>query len=274
VINQEGAEEIEGVVGASPLVMRAGKSGAVWVWGNGFNVRSTLTLSEPSIRLIRNPEPVIEAQNMPGYDGFRTYLELPSNTPEGPVDVIIENPNGSSATGVGLFSVVPPLDTMTPEGEVPEDIPECTTDDSMLILGYIGELTPNLIAQGETVQVQLPGSGFSCSPRLVISGGGVAVTSPVYRTQDERDPTLSYLNFTLQVEPNAPLGMRTISVINSNGDTRDNRQAFTVISATPIGGAACQSGSPVSGRTAHPFALMITLLLSALALTRRALSRR
>lgn len=245
-LNQQGSEDIEAVTGASPRVIRSGHNSAMWTYGLGFNIRSQIQFSTPTIREIRASEAVISAQNWPGYDGMRSYLEFPANTPSGPVDITVKNPNNTTATLMGAFEVVQPSsqNSQATVGTNQEPIPECNDDNPDLSVRYVGTSTPNLIAQGEEVTVQIPGLGFACRPEVYITGlGGVQTTSIPYRTTDPNQPDFHYLNFKIRVAPNAPIGPRELTVVNPNGSDKSNPQAFTIVagSESSVGGTACST---------------------------------
>jgi hypothetical protein len=255
-LNQEGAVEIESVTGASPVAVRAGSDSAMWVYGQGFNLFSEIRYSVPTIQEAQPSEAVISAANWPGYDGFRSYLRIPANTPVGPVDVTVKNPNNSTATKMAAFEVFPSNGAPIVGGGGGAPVPECNEDDSDLYVQLVGQMTPNIIQQGETVTVSLAGMGFGCSPLILITGlGGVEMLSPAYRSPDPINPALQNLNFTIRVAANAPPGPRSVTVVNPNMSQQHNPQAFTVVAADD--GPACST----SASGAHSWPLMILFAL-------------
>lgn len=265
-INTQGSDDITSVSSASPLAIATGRNTAMWVVGSGFNVGSTITFSNPGISTVSPSRPVINSQNNPGFDGIQSFLTVSPTATPGPVDVSVTNPNGSTRTGTGLFSVVNVGAGVTADPTSPNAPPvpaDCTPDTSVTV-AYLGNLTPNEFVRGETAQVSLIGAGLTCASTPVFPPGINVISAPVLSV-DPVVSTLQTLSFAISVTNNAPLGVQPLTVLNPNGSSKLQREAFWVIGSSSAG-AACTS----SARAGAPTALaLLSLLALAFGLARR-----
>ena len=250
VFDNTGAENIEQVSSASPEAVRAGRNVALWVLGQGFNIDSTIEFSNPSIQSVSPSEVVIDAQVAPGYDGVRSYLQVPPTASPGPVSVTIRNPNATNKTGVDLFEIFPPANL---EGAMP--LPgegsvgmACEDGDFEENLSEIVGAEPYEIGLGQEIDLKIYARGLACRASFILYGGGIEVigNTPVY--QDSSDPALRFFQLRIKVSPVAPIGPRKVAILNPNGTSKIKENVFTVVVGSSSSGAACQnlnSGQPL-----------------------------
>lgn len=247
IVNQvTGSEDIDSIAGASPPVGRAGQNAAVWVWGNGFNVMSRAEYSNPAISLVRDSVPVIESQNFPGYDGMQTFLQIAPNALPGPVNVTISNPNGTSATGVGVFSIIDSSGGAgTPGGPSGGIEQQCTgVVDNNQEITSVPFVTPDTISRGMVSEIEIIGEGIACGANVIFHGGGIrTIGQPRFFTNPEL-PGYTTIQWQIEVATNAQLGSRAITVINPNNTSpKTNPDAFTVVNEFYNDPPSCQTPS-------------------------------
>ena len=260
IFNTTGAENIEQVSSASPVAVRAGRSVAMWVLGQGFNIDSTIEFSNPSIQSVRPSEVVIDAQNAPGFDGIRSYLQVPPTAAPGLVSVTVRNPNTTNKTGVDLFEVFPPANLEGNDTQPPMGIGGiCEGDDTMQTISEIVAADPGQVYLGQETDLKVFARGLACRASFVLRGGGIEVIgdTPVY--QDQVDPALRFFQLRIKVSPSATLGPRHFTILNPNGSTKTKDNLFTVTAGPNGAGAACQNTEGP-----HSFYTLLVLLLSLL----------
>ncbi len=257
-IDTQGSDDIVEVTAASPLAIATGRTTAVWVYGQGFNIASTIEFSNPGVTQVSPSRPVINSQNNPGYDGFQNFLNVSPTATPGPVDVTVRNPNGSTRTAMGAFNLVAVGSAEDPGAQQPrtQPIAEDCVPDPNAIVAYVGSLTPNILSRGESAQVSLIGSGLTCASTVVMPVG-VNITTPPVMTPDPVVPSLQTLSFTVSVTSAASLGPQAITVVNPQWAPKSNREAFTIMGEVESSGAACSS---------RKSALLAPALMAALAL--------
>ena len=243
IFDMTGAEEIGGVTSASPLRVRAGKNIALWTVGIDFNIMSQIGFSNPSIQEIRPSEVVIGAQNAQGYDGIRSYLQIPPTATPGMVNITVTNPNGSEALGVDMFEIFPPSNqgnTVTPGGIGGA----CTGDDRDQIISEIIGSDPSEVRRGTEVDLKIFARGLACNASFSIYGGGIDVlptpAPAVY--QDQEDPTIRFFQMRIKVSNAAPLGPKGVTIINiDDGMSKSRDDVFSVVAGSGANtGASCQ----------------------------------
>ena len=257
IFDETGAEDIEQVTSASPAIVRAGANTAMWLLGRGFNIDSTVSYSHQSLRQAQNPEVVIEAQNAPGFDGIRSYLQIPPTAQPGPVSVTVANPNGTTQTGVDLFEIYPPA-SLEGQDQLPNGgAGACEGDDFLQNVSAILGAEPSLLARGEETDLKIYANGLACRASFILYGGGIEVIGdqPVY--QDQADPALRFFQLRVRVSPSAPLGPRRVAILNPNGSSKTEEGLITIVASRGGAGAACQSQSG-----AQPLFILIFTLIS------------
>ena len=167
--------------------------------------------------------------------------QIPPTAQPGMVSVTVENPNGTTQTGVDLFEIFPPASN---EGEVP--IPEggasaCEGDDFMQNISAILGAEPSILARGEETDLKIYANGLACRALIILYGGGIEVigNKPVY--QDPMDPALRFFQLRVKVSSNAPLGPRRVTILNPNSSNKTAEGVITVVESRRSSGVACQS---------------------------------
>ncbi len=221
-----GMGNVDEITGASPPAVRAGRNAALWIWGTGFAAGAEVTFSADGLRQVAPAEVVETAANYPGYAGLRAFVQVAGNTPPGLVDVSIRNPNGTVATASGLIQVLPPAaggnGAAGPDGFVGE------CPDNSRIIGDIVRVLPAVARRGEVVSLAVEGVDFACGASLVIRGGGLAPVQAPLLVSDTEDPTRTAMYWRLQVQPEAALGPRDVTVVNPNNTSRTMVAAFEI----------------------------------------------
>jgi IPT/TIG domain/Quinohemoprotein amine dehydrogenase, alpha subunit domain III len=136
-------------------------------------------------------------------------ITIASNASTGVRNVSVTNPDTTSASGTGIFTV---------------DAPPTVTSTS-----------PGSRSQGASKQtIAIKGTGFAGGASASF-GAGITVESTSFVSSTE-------LSTKISIEAGASTGARTVSVTNSDGGTGSLASAFTVISAPNV-----TSTSPSSG---------------------------
>ena len=255
IFDERGADDIEMVSSASPVAVRAGRNTAMWLLGTGFNIESRVEYSNPALQEVRPSEVVISAQNAPGYDGMRSYLQIPPTATTGMVSVTITNPNNTSSQGIDLFEVVAPASI---EGSTPVGVPgTCQDSDADLVISEIVTSDPTEVYLGQETDLKIFARGLACSASFLLYGGGIEVLSEPQVFQDQSDPTLRFFQLRIKVNANAPLGPRSVTILNPNGSSKSRDNAFTVLASSGTStGTACQQGQSAQS----VFTLLLVLL--------------
>ena len=241
IFNGEGAEDIEAVTSASPVAIRAGRNAAMWILGEGFNIDSEITYSNPALNQVRDAEVVINAQNAPGYDGIRSYLLVPPTAPPGPVSVTVTNPNGTTQQGIDLFEVVAPSDQSG--SGLPSGGGTCLADEVEPVISDIVGAEPSEVYPGQEVDLRIYARGLACSATFLLFGGGIDVLSEPRVFQSPSDPSLRFFQMRIKVDVNAPLGPRAVTLLNPNGSTKSREDTFSVVSnENGLTSTACRQG--------------------------------
>jgi hypothetical protein len=92
----------------------------------------------------------------------------------------------------------------------------------------ISSTSPAARPQGSSVSLQINGTGYAGVPSVAISGTGISVTSVA-------SPNTTKVTATLTIDPDAPLGPRTITVTNANLGAAVCSDCFTVNPMPTIG---------------------------------------
>lgn len=262
IFDDQGAEDIEAVTSASPRAVRAGRNVAMWILGEGFNINSEIEYSNPALSQVIDSEVVINAQNAPGYDGIRSYLLVPPTAPPGMVSVTVTNPNGTSQQGIDLFEVVPPANLEG--GPIEGGGGSCVDDETDPIVSEIVLSSPSELYLGQETELRIYARGIACRAIFLLYGGGVEILTEPQVFQDTSDPTLRFFKMNVKVNVNAPLGPRSVTLINPNGSSKSREDAFTIVAGRGgAAGAACQQDGGQHG------ALIIFALLALMRSQRR-----
>ncbi len=232
--------EVDIVTRASPSAGEQGAQVNLWIVGRSFSPGLTVTFSNPALgpaefegqpigaEVVRAAE---SEQQMA--DGIQYFLRIPSDADPGQVDITVTNPNGTSATGQGIFRVLRP-------GEIPP--PEPGAGD----LDGITGASPRAGRAGHNVSLWLWGEGFE-------TGAKVRFSSPAIQPYAEAEviknstshPGYSGMRLFLQVDGSALPGPVTIVVTNPNGTSVEAAGLFEIVEdAAGGGGAYVEDGGP------------------------------
>ncbi|MFL6241306.1 MAG: beta strand repeat-containing protein [Actinomycetes bacterium] len=140
------------------------------VFGTGFDPGATI--SSPALTLINTP---VVTDTL-----IRVKARVPADAPTGAQDVTVTNPDGSHATCTGCLTVSPP--------------PTITS------------VSPSHMAQGQSGQVTITGTGFQQGARVNFSNGITVGTTTVI--------SASELTVFITVAPDATVGSRHVIVVN------------------------------------------------------------
>jgi hypothetical protein len=236
---QPGDGDIEAISGASPAAVRAGRNVAIWMWGLGIAEGAQISFGSGGIEEVAPSEVVEEAANNPGFAGVRNFLRIAADASPGPVSVTITNPNGTSATHQELFTIVPsaggpgpgnpgnpddPANPVNPPGAVGDG----TCPDQITSIEGITEVKPAVLSPGEVVNLAVIGRAFACGASVIIPGGGLTPVDEPRIVRDPADPLATTLFWRLQVNEDARLGTRDLTVINPNNTSKTLVGAFSI----------------------------------------------
>lgn len=256
-----GAGNADTIAGASPPGFRAGRNVSLWIWGRDFEPGAQVIFSNLGIHPYSDFEVVNEAGNYDGADGIRAFLLVNADVPPGPIDVTVRNPNLTQVTRQGLLTVVGDNGAGAGAaggagGGVPVEpcLPETTS------IADIAAVRPVEVLRGSPLPLTIIGHGFACGATVVISGGGLRAPpgSTPRILRDGVDPTLTTLQWDLEVDEAARFGPRDVTVVNPNNSSKTLPGAFEIVETLsgdggvdekPAGISACAfvPGSRASG---------------------------
>lgn len=262
---------VDAITGASPRAVFLGRNVSLWVWGEGFAEGAQIDFLSPQtgapyqgIQSYTQAEVVERSTSHPGFAGIRAFLLIDAMAPQGPVDVRVTNPNGSTQTARGLFNLVAATDGAVGSngGYGPEEggcPPEGTP------IREITSVSPGEVLQGEGFELVITGYGFACGAAVSISGGGMVEVSPLVLVPGT-NTTPSVLTWRLKAQDNARTGGRTISVINPDNASKVQDGAFSVLPAAQL---TASPGCVQSGDTTPLSISLMVLALGMVSVLRR-----
>lgn len=269
-----GAGNVDTIAGASPPAFRAGRNVSLWIWGHDFEPGAEVVFSQPGIHPYSAYQVVNDAGNYDGEDGIRAFLLVNSDVPPGPVDVTVRNANGSQTQVQGLVQVLGPDGSGAGAGGQQTEVEPCLPDTTSI--GDIVAVRPAEVLRDSPLPLTVVGHGFACGATVVISGGGLSAPqgSAPRIARDATDPTLTTLQWDLQVDPDARFGPRDVTVVNPNNTTRTLTEAFYVVETLSADGGVGQGSRGISACQARPGSGSVPgaaamVLLVALGLRRR-----
>lgn len=266
---QPGDDDVQGVSGASPRAVRAGRSASLWIWGKGFEPGAQVRYSNPAIQPYVEPSVVEESRSNPGFAGVRSFVTIGPDAPTGPVDITIINPNGTQATGQGLVEIIGAAGTPGAPGEPPGGAVEYTgpCPDNQTSIEAVVRVQPPELERGEAYNIAIEGRAFACGASVVISGGGLRATDMPRLVRDAADPLRTTLFWQIEVTEDAALGPRDVTVVNPNNTSKTLTAAFEIIKPVeePAGReedvAFCQARPSAGGSPAALLLLAIPALV-------------
>lgn len=234
--------KVEFVSRASPAYAEQGAQVNLWIVGRSFVPGLEVAFSTPGLGPAQVDGRVIEhevVRNAPsagaGADGIQYFLQVPAEAPTGPVNITVTNPNGTNATGLRLFEIVPP-------GEIP--VPEPGTGDVDGITGA----SPAAARAGRNVSLWIWGEGFATGARVLFSSNALRpYAEPEVVEHSTSNEGYAGIRAFLFVEDGALPGPVDITVTNPNGTTAVAQGLFEIVGAngapgTPGGGAVEDTG--------------------------------
>jgi hypothetical protein len=211
---------------ASPTYGGQGEQVNLWIVGRTFADGTTVEFSRPGLgpavaegvgplplKIVRN----VAAENGKA-DGIEYYLRIDPTTELGPVDITVVGPDGTRATGVGLFDIVP-------AGQAPPD-------DGMGNVDSITGASPGAFRSGRNVSLWLWGKGIASGAQLEFSQPGISPYSPYEAVEGAANyPGYDGMRAFLLVEASVPAGPVDVTVVNPNGSRATGRALVTVVGA-------------------------------------------
>jgi hypothetical protein len=265
-----GAGNADTIAGASPPGFRAGRNISLWIWGRDFEPGAQVIFSNPGIHPYSDFEVVNEAGNYDGADGIRAFLLVNADVPPGPIDVTVRNPNLSQVTRQGLVQVVGDdgagAGGAGGGGGLP--VEPCLPDTTSI--ADIVAVQPVEALRNSPLPLTIIGHGFACGATVVISGGGLRAPqgSAPRILRDAVDPTLTTLQWDLEVDEAARFGPRDVTVVNPNNSSKTLPGAFEIVETLSGDGGVDEKGASISAcafvpgsRTSAPLWLAGLLLL-------------
>ena len=243
------------VTRASPRFGEQGAQINVWIVGRDFAPGAEIQFSQPGIGQATVNDQALEyelvrrAESEGGeYDGITYYMRIGADVPEGPVDIRVTNPDGSSAEGKSIFQVVAP-------GTVPPPQPGD---------GDVDEITgasPRAIRVGRHVSMWIWGKGFDNGATLEYSNPQItAYAPPQVVTRSTTHPGYSGIRSFIIVQPEAPTGPVQLRVTNPNGTQAVGTGLLEVLDSAGNGGGAVDPGG--GGEVDGPCPDEVTILES------------
>ena len=247
-----GAGNADVITGASPPAFRVGRNISLWIWGRDYEPGANVIFSQPGIHPYARYEVVNEAGNYDGADGIRAFLLVDSNVPPGPVDVTVVNPNGSQVSRQGLLQVVGADDVGAGGSDgVPGNVDPCLPETANV--EDIAAVRPIEALRGSPLPLTVIGHGFACGATVVISGGGLSAPqgSAPRILRDPIDPTMTTLQWDLEVTADARFGPRDVTVVNPNNSTKTLVDAFEIVEELSAdGGGAGEKAAGINACSA------------------------
>lgn len=233
---------VDVVTRASPRFGEQGAQINIWIVGRDFAPGAQIEFSQPGIGPATVNDEALDfelvrrAESEGGeYDGITYYMRIGAEVPEGPVDIQVTNPDGSTAVGKSIFQVVAP-GTLPPPQPGDGDVDEITG------------ASPRAIRAGRHVSMWIWGRGFEPEANLEYSNPKITSYAPpqVVR-RSTTHPGYSGIRSFIIVEPDAPSGPVQLRVTNPNGTQALGEGLLEVLGGSGSGGGAVNPGGGSGG---------------------------
>jgi hypothetical protein len=219
---------VDRVTRASPPSAEQGSQVNLWIVGNGFAPGAQVTFSVPGIEPVLTngqPIPIKVFPNAASVDGMADGLQYfvtvapGPETPIGPVDVTVTNPNGSSAIARQLIEIVAP-------GAIPR--PQPGEGDIDAITGA----SPRAIFIGRKVALWIWGEGITEGAQISFDSPTIKSFRPVEVVENSQSHRgYSGIRSFLEVDPTALPGPVNVTISNPNGTSQRAPGLFQLLAA-------------------------------------------
>ncbi len=219
---------VDGVTAASRKTQYAGTQDAVlWIVGEGFSQGVQATLSGDGIT-VEAADRVPEAQRIDGGqgDGIALYFSIAASATPGLRDVVVTDPDGSSAIGQGLVEILAAVEGGPPAPEIPPSTVDRVT-----------RASPNYAEQGDQVNLWIVGGAFEAGARVTFDNPGLgpamvdgrSLPVEVLRNAESENGQADGIQYFMRVTPDAATGFVAITVTNPDGSTATGRDLFEIV---------------------------------------------
>ncbi len=226
------------VTKASPLSGAQGEQINLWVVGRTFQdgVQVSFSGANMTPALVDNqPLPLKVSRNVPSeggkLDGIEYYLRIGQDTPLGPVSITVTGPDGSSATGANIFTVLAPGQVLPPQ-------PGAGQADT------ITGASPPAFHAGRNVSLWIWGGDYDDGATVTFSQPGIHNYSPFEVVDHAANyPGFDGVRAFLLVDANVPAGPVDVTVSNLNGSQVTSRGLIQVVGGDGGAGAGGSGGT-------------------------------
>jgi len=241
------AAAVDAVTGASPPSRPAGTAQAtLWITGRGFVPGATVSISGAGVSQIAAPIIVPEAERVDGGrgDGIRWSIAVAADAQQGPRDVTVTGPDGTMATGRGIFTIggvapAPPTQAPTQAPTAPgSEAPSAPEPAPPTGVDVVTRASPAYGAQGEQVNLWIVGRTFVDGTRVEFSQAGLRPAEAegfgelplkIVRNVAAENGKADGIQYFLQIGQDTPVGQVDITVIGPDGSRATGRGLFEVV---------------------------------------------
>ncbi|MBI5399580.1 hypothetical protein HZB07_03075 [Candidatus Saganbacteria bacterium] len=183
--------------------MQQGATGSVVIAGSGF--LSSLT---GSALVFSGSGITVNSLTWESAYQLRANFSIAASAATGSRNLTINNPDGASVTGAGVFSV-------------------SSNDPGVIVTApTVTSLSPDSAIRGQTLNLTFNGSNFQTGATVSL-GSGITINSVTF-------VNATSLTINATVSSDASTGMHTATVINTNGGVGSLNNAFLVLSAATV----------------------------------------
>ena len=245
------AAAVDAVTGASPPSRPAGTAEVdIWITGRGFAPGATVSISGGGVSEVEAPTVVPEAQRVDGGrgDGLRWTISVAADAQQGPRDVTVLGPDGTMATGRGIFSIgaaAPAPPTQAPTAaptQAPSapgsGAPSAPEPPAPTGVDVVTRASPGYGAQGEQVNLWIVGRTFVDGARVEFSQAGLGPAQAegvgelplkIVRNVPAENGKSDGIQYYLQIGQDTPVGRVDITVIGPDGSRATGAGLFEVV---------------------------------------------
>jgi hypothetical protein len=184
-------------------------------------------------------------------DGIIYHFDLAANATPGARDITVTNPDGSTATGPGLFTVLPAQAPPPPQDAGPMPAhdagvgpPPPGPDAGMVMpppqngsVDVVSRASPGYGAQGDQVNLWIVGRQFVPGAQVTFSVPGLGpatvngapLAPEVVRRAESEQGKADGIQYFLRIAADAPVGPVDVTVTNPDGSTATGRALFDIV---------------------------------------------